>query len=130
MARKFCKHYRAMFDHDTCKLEIAYATVPKSSGDCPCWADGGKNKCDKAEYPTPEESAEEDRLVHEMIERTGNARQAIVEACGGPWKRGQPGKSGVIECPNCGGKLSYSRSGFYGHIHARCTTAKCCAWME
>lgn len=38
---------------------------------------------------------------------------------------------GVMDCPICKtGKLSYSRSTYNGHVHARCSTEGCVAWME
>ena len=39
--------------------------------------------------------------------------------------------AGVMECPVCKtGKLRYSRAGYNGHVHARCSTDGCVAWME
>ena len=39
--------------------------------------------------------------------------------------------SGIIQCPICHtGQLSYSRSNYNGHVHARCSTPTCVAWME
>jgi hypothetical protein len=38
---------------------------------------------------------------------------------------------GEMECPVCKtGKLRYSRSALNGHVHARCSTEGCVAWME
>lgn len=38
--------------------------------------------------------------------------------------------AGEMVCPLCTtGKLRYSRAGYNGHVHARCT-AGCVAWME
>ena len=38
---------------------------------------------------------------------------------------------GEITCPVCKtGKLRYSRFGYNGHVHARCSTKDCVAWME
>jgi len=34
------------------------------------------------------------------------AREAIEESLGGPWKRGIPAASGVIDCPVCKAKKS------------------------
>lgn len=65
------------------------------------------------------------------FEAIGTARKAIVEACGGPWKKGMGGKAEAIACPVCGsGQLSFTRSGYNGHIHARCSTPSCVSWME
>lgn len=39
--------------------------------------------------------------------------------------------SGQMPCPVCSkGNLKYSRSGYNGHVHARCSTSGCVAWME
>lgn len=36
----------------------------------------------------------------------------------------------VIECPKCKGRLHLSQSAHNGHVHGRCETANCVAWME
>lgn len=130
MARKFCKHYRAMSAHKTCELGIAYDSIPKTSNSCPCWSSEHADKCDKSEYLSKEEAEAEDRKLEERFAKIGQARGAIVAACGGPWKRGTPASNGLIVCPCCGGKLSFSRSGYNGHIHAACSTKECVRWME
>lgn len=39
--------------------------------------------------------------------------------------------AGEMACPVCNtGILKYSRSSYNGHVHARCTTEGCVAWME
>ena len=39
--------------------------------------------------------------------------------------------AGKMECPVCKtGTLKYSRAGYNGHVHARCSTDGCVAWME
>lgn len=39
--------------------------------------------------------------------------------------------AGEMECPVCKtGKLRYSRAAYNGHVHARCSTDGCVAWME
>lgn len=62
-----------------------------------------------------------------------DARKAIVEHLGGPWHRqnNKKGGSGCIDCPVCGNKesLFFSRAAYNGHIHAKCKTADCVAWM-
>lgn len=68
----------------------------------------------------------------ERLERVCVARDAVVAACGGPWRKGQATRSGVTDCPACGGKgcLRYSRAGKNGHIRAKCDTADCVCWVE
>lgn len=131
----WCKHYRAMSNHETCEVGIPYEKfkgVPFNQR--PCFCKPGQappGGCDKAEYPTAEEIAEEDRKINERIAQVGIARQAIVAHCGGPWKRGMPGTSGRIPCPVCKtGELRFSRAGYNGHIHAGCTTDGCVRWLE
>lgn len=39
--------------------------------------------------------------------------------------------NGVMDCPICvTGKLRYSRAAYNGHVHGRCSTDGCVAWME
>ena len=38
---------------------------------------------------------------------------------------------GEMDCPICKtGKLRYSRAAYNGHVHAKCSTNGCVAWME
>lgn len=87
---------------------------------------------DKCQFRTPEEIAAEAAESTRRIELMGKARAAIVAALGGAWhgKKNRSGGSGRVNCPNCAGMLSYSRSANNGHIHAKCSTAGCVAWME
>jgi len=132
----FCKHYRAMSTHTTCEAGVEYEKfkgVPYESR--PCFANPGESPrpgCDLVQLPTTEELAAEEAEMNVRIANLGKARQAIVAACGGPWKRGTAGSAGIIDCPVCGaGKsLRYSRAGYNGHVHASCGTDGCVGWME
>lgn len=54
------------------------------------------------------------------------SRKAITDHTGG--KRGVAGR---VPCPVCKtGELRFSVAECNGHIHARCTTKDCMAWME
>ena len=47
------------------------------------------------------------------------------------WRKKPPvGKSEVIACPACGGKLHLSQSSYNGHVHGQCETSGCASWME
>lgn len=136
MRRENCKHYRGC-QYETCKAGVAYASVSSRPGtfhlrSIPCVPEytDGLSKCDKFELFTPEEIAEQERQTELRIARIGKARQAIV-AHAGPHNK-VVGAQGKIDCPNCGGEgsLAYSRAGYNGHIHARCSTENCCAWKE
>lgn len=136
LRRSFCNHYRAMFEHSTCEAGIEYDKfkgLPMAGR--PCFRTPGEEPpggCDKAEYPTPEQMAAIEAEMKARIESLGKARGAIVQSLGGPWKKKKPGVSGVIDCPVCGNanSLQFSRSGYNGHIHARCLTVGCVQWME
>lgn len=137
MARKFCKHYRAMHGNETCNAGIAYKSLPHAGtkefhDSCPCFGPQGTGECVSKVYPTPEEMKADDEMIAELFARTAKARNAIVESLGGPWKRGTPGASGAIDCPVCDGQktLRFSRAGYNGHIYAGCSTDGCVRWME
>lgn len=74
----------------------------------------------------------DDEQVKRALERTLKARSAIVEKIGPHEKKKGVGTVGNIDCPICSAKdsLSYSRSGYNGHIHAKCSTDGCVRWME
>ena len=135
LVTKFCSHYRAMSEHKTCSAGVDYETLKGIPFDQrPCFAHAGDTQprpgCSLAVFPTLAEQEEEDRKDRERLENIGKARKAIVEACGGPWKKGKPSILGAITCPVCGGHLNYRRAGYNGHIHARCKTDGCVSWME
>lgn len=47
------------------------------------------------------------------------------------WRKKLPiGKAEVIECPECKGRLHLSQSSYNGHVHGKCETPGCVAWME
>ena len=64
--------------------------------------------------------------VCETSSHSKAAREAITQA-----HTETGANSGTILCPQCGGKLQWSRASSNGHVHARCmTTRECLAWME
>lgn len=130
----FCKHYRAMSEHDTCEAGVRYDSFTGLKFEArPCFERDGVAPpgCELAVFQTPEERAAREKELNERFAAIGLARQAIVEYCGGPWKRGMPSRQGEIDCPACKtGKLRFSRAGYNGHIHAGCTTGGCVRWME
>lgn len=133
-ATTFCNHYRAMGSHTTCEAGVEYATFNGMKfHDRPCFGHRGEQPpggCDLAQFPTEAELAAEDAEDKKRWENLSKARAAIVAHLGGPWKRGTTGAGGTIECPVCAGALQFTRAGYNGHIHARCSTAGCVSWME
>lgn len=132
----WCEHYRGLHGHETCDAGVKYADVTDKSTtphSLPCieeWNRSGVT-CEKCVYPTAEQVAERRAELDRRMNNIGATRKAIVESCGGPWKKGTPGTSGFIACPVCvQGQVQFSRAGYNGHIHARCSTENCVAWME
>lgn len=58
-------------------------------------------------------------------------RMTLVMPVVSEWRDKKPfGKSEVIECPACKGRLHLSQSSYNGHVHGRCETQGCVSWME
>lgn len=134
-SQNWCKHYRGMSGKTECEAGVNFATLPHyATGEffttCPCF--GPRGGCERAVYPTPEEIAERDVKLEQRFAAIDKARYAIVAHLGGPWKKGVADARGQIDCPICEGlsSLHFSRSGYNGHIHAKCSTEDCVAWME
>lgn len=135
MSKPWCKNYHGM-QKDECSAGVKFSDLEgrghKGFFDtCPCFGPS-KSVCSKAVYPTKEEMDARDAEIKKMFENTMIAREAIVTACGGSWKRGVAGQAGQIDCPVCKGQgtLGFSRSGYNGHINAGCSTVQCVRWME
>lgn len=133
--RAWCKHYSGMNGKTECDAGVTFATLPHyGTGEffptCPCF--GPRGGCERAVYPTPEELASAEKEMEKRFAAIGKARAAIVAHLGGPWKKGDSVAYGKIDCPACGQALAltFSRSGYNGHIHAQCSTDGCVAWME
>jgi hypothetical protein len=134
----WCNHYRAMSEHKTCEAGVDYDTMKgQKFEDRPCFwrRRSGAAKpcsCPHATYPTDAEIAADEAESRKHMEKIGKARTAIVAHLGGPWKKGMAGATGQIDCPACGNTktLLFSRAGYNGHIHAKCGTPDCVAWME
>lgn len=83
--------------------------------------------CDKYEEPTPEEIAEEELFMAQMMDRH------IQSA---PWvdsiRRAYAGKdaAGTDRCPICAAPIYWSISAYNGHVHATCSTDGCLRFME
>jgi hypothetical protein len=132
-----CKHYTGTVNK-ACAVGVEYATVELNKGtpgySLPCITkyNAGGATCSKCEMPTAEEIVAEEVEHRKRMDSMMLARKAIVAHLGGPWKKGTPGASGVIDCPACNGvkTLRFSRAGYNGHVHAACLTAGCVQWME
>jgi hypothetical protein len=126
-----------MHKKDSCESGVRFDSLPGYGvagffESCPCFGPERTGTCSKSEYPTAEERAAEDAEMELHFQKTMTARAAIVEDCGGPWKRGDQWQTGLINCPLCNqpASLQYSRASYNGHIQARCKTEGCVRWME
>lgn len=134
-SQNWCKHYRGMSDKTECEAGVKFATLPHyGTGEffptCPCF--GPRGGCDRAVYPTAEDLVAAEKESERQWAAIAKAREAIVAHLGGPWKKGVRHGYGQIDCPVCGksSALTFSRSGYNGHIHAQCSTEDCVAWLE
>lgn len=126
-----CVHFNGMMN-DTCKAGVDYDSVkvarePGKGWDLPCFKDRKPCSitCDKQQFPTAEYvQARLDEIEQSSI-RTFGAIAAIQKHA-----NGKRGVAAVIECPACKGDLHYSIAGVNGHIHARCSTPNCVAFMQ
>lgn len=58
-------------------------------------------------------------------------RMEIAEPFITEWRNRKPiGKSEVVTCPACSGKLHLSQSSYNGHIQAKCETEDCINFIE
>lgn len=144
MRERTCKHYRGCMDG--CAVGVKLADVTPRHGETgwglriPCVRDYGprstlkidtanQGTCDKYEEPTAAELAEEDAAIEAAMQRHLRVgpvvRQVKQERKGTNWR-------GVVDCPACGGTqtLHLSHAAYNGHVHGRCETDGCVAWME
>ena len=58
-------------------------------------------------------------------------RMTVIGPAIEAWRAKPPiGKSEIIECPACKGRLHLAQAAYNGHVHGRCETEGCVAWME
>jgi hypothetical protein len=122
---KKCLHFNGLQNNE-CKAGVNYKSLPERKwGSFICF--GESKGCEKyCETGEPKVHADH-ALANKYFRETVVARKAITDHTGG--KRGTYGE---INCPVCKGvkTLRFSVAGCNGHIHARCSTQDCVAWME
>lgn len=136
-----CIHFNGI-QNKTCRAGVCYDELDKENrmayrAALPCWKPdaeslerlAGKPQCQCAhvEFPTEEEVQ---RQLAEHDKHMGKMMMALTAV--DPIRKKYKGKDfvGVIECPVCKGKLHVSHAAYNGHVHAKCETADCVAWME
>lgn len=82
--------------------------------------------CPKWLRSTREQGEQRYKDIEDSINRMRVAGPVISA-----WRNKPPiGKSEIIECPVCHGRLHLSQSAYNGHVHGRCETNDCLNWME
>lgn len=127
----WCIHYQApRGDDPCCEVGVPYSTV-RGPGQ-PCFLDKGQPRpgashCPKLRLPTADEIAAHEQWAKGRREQFTTVMVGIL-----PWRQKNRGRSHseVIECPACKGRLHLSISSYNGHVHGRCETDGCVAWME
>lgn len=124
-----CRHFNGI-QHKRCIADVEYEVV-RGSGSLPCFKLQGtappcasRDVMGAAEARASAEASAES--LRNFFTHSKAAREAITQA-----HTETGANSGTILCPQCGGKLQWSRASSNGHVHARCmTTRECLAWME
>jgi hypothetical protein len=133
-----CKHFNGV-QNESCKAGCRYDEFTKEQGKdtLPCLLFGDTSKhqtvasrkaaCLKMELPTKEELDVDRKRIVESMERFAKVTPLI-----GQIKRANKGRNwrGIETCPICQGKLHMSHAAYNGHVHGRCETKDCLAWME
>ncbi len=125
----WCRH-RTPFDasqYPVCKVGIDYHKFPKPHNQMPCLGEteAARAGCPQYSGYTDEELADREKDLDERFDRIALIRSAIIAQIKATSVRG-----GHIPCPACKtGTVGYSQAS-NGHVHARCSTDKCAAWME
>lgn len=127
-----CRHRCSIMD-DECKAGVrvreVFGDAPGIILRLPCsYTPGGSPMaCDRFEPQTVAEIREEDAGADVAIARFMTTQSLIASV-----KKDHKGTDwcGEKECPVCQGTLHMSHAAYNGHVHGRCETEGCLAWME
>ena len=119
---RHCKHFNGL-QNKQCEAGIDYNSIPKYDGAFPCF---GEFQCAKYEAQGADAVRARFEEADKQFKGLMVARQAIVDHT-----NGERGVAGKIPCPVCTvGELRFTIAKCNGHIHAKCLTAGCVAWVE
>lgn len=138
----WCIHYRSIRGESgehvaTCEVGVRYDSFRREDGKMmgfqPCFLtkDGqskeGACHCDHLRRPTPEEISAHEEWSASRMRRLFKVLEAIA-----PWRKENKGRSAstIMTCPICEGRLHLSIAAYNGHVHGKCETEDCVAWME
>jgi hypothetical protein len=121
-----CRHFNGV-QHVRCRQGIVYSSV-RREGQLACLHAAAAIGCaDRSMLSLEESRLMAARRCAELDAAAGHHRAArtAIESM-----RRRTGSSvGVIPCPKCGSSLHWQRTK-NGHVHGRCETEGCVAWME
>jgi hypothetical protein len=132
-----CVHFNGI-SNKRCKAGIVYSDL---AGPAPAWGrrlpcldhgEPGQVHCESYREPTDEEIAK-DREEWDNFMAKKRQEEELLKPLLLRIRKDHPNRSGsgMDNCPCCkDGKLSWSIAGYNGHIHMRCTTDGCVAFMQ
>ena len=130
-----CKHFNGT-SKGVCEAGVEYRSVRDESkqgsrAQYPCFREGECLACASRSLPTAEEAkAQANEIESHSAKMLAGLYAAKSDASAKGLKKGNGGQS-ECKCPVCeGGTIKYSVASINGHMWAKCTTDKCCAWME
>jgi len=127
-AMQKCVHFTGILNK-TCKVGVCYRDVFDIKN-MPCLGESPMRTlplatCEKKKLPTREDVEKDIDERGKSFKNTMVVRKAIVARIGETKQN-----TGTLTCPICeSGTVAYVRHS-NGHIHARCSTDGCVAWME
>lgn len=126
----WCRH-RTPFDakqFPLCKAGIDYHAFDQRHDHMPCLGENADAiaRCDKYSGYTPEEIDAAEAETKARLARIGVIRKSIIAEHEANGSNG--GQMACLACKT--GTVSWSRARSNGHVHARCSTPDCAAWME
>lgn len=96
-----------------------------SDGQLEAWNERGT--CEKREVPSDAEIAESEAGMQAAIDRLVRFNKFIGRM---KHEHRKKGFAGIVECPECKGKLHMTVSSYNGHTRGRCATERCFSWIE
>lgn len=82
--------------------------------------------CQKWVRRTREQAEKRADSVERAVEK-----MVVLDPVLSAWRTKLPiGKQEIIECPVCKGRLHLSQAAYNGHVHGKCETKDCVAWIE
>ena len=132
-ALRSCRHFNGI-QHKCCDAGVEYkqCSAEETMPCIPILINGRKTwACELFEIMSQAEAEKEadERIV--LVERNTKARHAAKDDAKAKGYGKGHGGYGSITCPACGtGTLRYSVASYNGHMHGKCSTQGCVAWME